>query len=176
MKALDSFHHQDPPVNRIVIDLRRNPGGVLATAIDTANLFLTPGKIVVFVEGNKLEEARMTTANSIPSADPELPDIATPCYLLVDRNTASAAEVFTGALQDNLRAKVIGERSFGKGIIQNFQQLSRGGISITIARYETPLHHNIHKVGIRPDISFSCNAASAKECVQSLLPIISSKS
>lgn len=53
----------------------------------------------MFVEGNKLEEARMTTANSIPSADPELPDITTPCYLLVDRNTASAAEVFTGALQ-----------------------------------------------------------------------------
>lgn len=53
----------------------------------------------MFVEGNRLEEARMTTANSIPSPDPELPDIVTPCYLLVDRNTASAAEVFTGALQ-----------------------------------------------------------------------------
>jgi carboxyl-terminal processing protease len=77
-------------------------------------------------------------------------DTTTPMTILVDHNTASAAEVFTAALQENHRAVVIGEQTFGKGIVQTIRELSdkNGGIAITVARYETPQHHDINQQGI----------------------------
>lgn len=98
-KAMESFHDKGQQLDAIVIDLRNNGGGLLQGAVETSNLFLKPGKIVVFVvskEGNV--QAQQTLPSGIQSNDPELPDLTTPLYILVNGNTASAAEVFTASM------------------------------------------------------------------------------
>jgi carboxyl-terminal processing protease len=77
---------------------------------------------------------------------------ALPLVVLVNQGTASAAEILAGALQENDRATLLGERTFGKGLIQSLFQLSDGsGMAITVAKYETPQHHDINKLGIQPN-------------------------
>eukprot|EP01036_Dinobryon_divergens_P028000 gene28000-36879_t len=164
-KALEAMH--SGPGDRpevLLIDLRNNGGGLLQGAVETSNLLLKPGKIAVFVVSKDGQpQALQTLPNGIDSSDPELPDLTTPVYLLVDSNTASAAEVFAAAMRENDRegeVKLVGEKTFGKGIIQNLQPLREGGVAVTVARYETPQHHNINKVGINVDIAVSCEASS----------------
>jgi carboxyl-terminal processing protease len=147
----------------IVIDLRSNPGGLLPGGTDTASLFLEANKPLVFVVSNKgVLDAQQTFADGI--------DIETPLYLLVDHNTASAAEVFTAALKENDRAKVVGEQTFGKGIIQTIRGLSdsNGGLAVTVARYETPKRNDINKQGISVDIT--SNVECAKDDALACLP------
>jgi len=145
-KAMESFH-KNSNLHAIVIDMRNNGGGLLQGAIETAALFINPGKIVVFeISKDGLIDAKQTLPDSIKSNDDKLPDINTPLYILVNSNTASAAEVLSAALKENGRAKLVGEKTFGKGVIQTLQQLRQGGIAVTIAKYETPLHNNINKV------------------------------
>ncbi|MFM7580998.1 MAG: S41 family peptidase, partial [Microcystaceae cyanobacterium] len=75
-----------------------------------------------------------------------------PLAVLVNQGTASASEILAGALQDNGRAILVGEKTFGKGLIQSLFELSDGaGLAVTVAKYETPNHHDIHKLGIVPD-------------------------
>ncbi|MEY3402890.1 MAG: hypothetical protein RLZZ86_2506, partial [Cyanobacteriota bacterium] len=75
-----------------------------------------------------------------------------PLVILVNQGTASASEILAGALQDNHRAQLVGERTFGKGLIQSLFELSDGsGLAVTIAKYETPNHRDINKLGIKPD-------------------------
>jgi carboxyl-terminal processing protease len=129
-----------------VIDVRGNPGGLLPGGADTAALFLDANKPLVFVVNKKgVVDAQDTFATGI--------DIESPMVLLVDSKTASAAEVFTAALKENGRATVAGEQTFGKGIVQTIRPLAdnNGGIAITVARYETPQHHDINKQGIPVD-------------------------
>jgi carboxyl-terminal processing protease len=92
--------------------------------------------------------------------------------LLVDKNTASAAEVFTAALKENHRAIVAGEQTFGKGIVQTIRQIgeegnTNGGVAVTIARYETPEHHDVNKQGIPVDLktSVDCGKEDALSCL-----------
>ena len=94
----------------------------------------------------------------------------TPLVVLVDQNTASAAEVFAAALQDNSRAKLVGKKTFGKGVIQTLQPLNSGGVAVTIARYETPAHRNINLRGIEVDVPLDCAGSpsdldSTKACL-----------
>lgn len=172
LKALQSFHRGGDGVDAIVFDMRNNGGGLLQGAIETSNLLLPPGKVVVFtVAKDGQQEVQMTIPGGIPSNDPSLPDLTTPLYLLVNENSASATEVLAGALKDNGRAKIVGEKTFGKGIIQNVQELSQGGVAITVAKYETPLHNNINKVGIKPDVQVTCgvDAKVVEECLPQFL-------
>jgi len=173
LKALLSFSERGSAVDAIVFDMRNNGGGLLQGAIETANLLLPPGKVVVFtVAKDGQQEVQMTLPGGIPSNEPSLPDLTTPLYLLVNENSASATEVLAGALRDNGRAKVVGTKTFGKGIIQNVQELQQGGVAITVAKYETPLHNNINKVGIKPDIVLTtCGAESdvAQDCLPKFL-------
>ncbi|CAM9247203.1 unnamed protein product [Ectocarpus sp. 4 AP-2014] len=147
-------------VSRIVVDLRGNVGGLLPGGIDTAGLFLDSGKDVVFIIRKNGSVEGRTTLEAGPQAQ------GLPLTLLVDKGTASAAEVFAAAVRENDRAMLVGERTFGKGVIQTVEPLTNGGgVAVTVARYETPLHHNINKVGIPVDKEIECPASrDAAEC------------
>ena len=149
----------------IVIDLRGNAGGYMPAGVDVAKLFLPPQTRVIS-EVNKSEKATIYIADGIGS------DTTAPLYLLVDKRTASAAEILTAALQDNHRATVVGTQTFGKGRIQNVQALEDGsGISVTKAKYMTPNGRDIHGVGITPDKETKdCGPdAEAATCLSGLL-------
>ena len=158
INAMESIEKGDD-LDCIVIDMRNNGGGLLQGGIQVANLFLPPGKIVVYEVGKDgNSQAQMTLPDSIPSADPHLPDTKTKLYVLVNKNTASAAEVLAGCFKDQGRGTLIGEKTFGKGVIQNLQSLRDGsGVAVTIARYETPNHNNINNIGIEVDKSIECS-------------------
>jgi carboxyl-terminal processing protease len=137
-----------------VLDLRGNPGGLLPGGVDTASLFLDANKPVVFVVNKSgVVDSQATLSDGF--------DLTTPLTILVDHNTASAAEVMTACLQENGRAVVAGEQTFGKGIVQTIRQLddNNGGVAVTIARYETPKHNNINKKGVTVDVAAGVDCA-----------------
>lgn len=126
-----------------ILDLRNNPGGLLQSGIEIARLFLDQATIVYTVN-------RQGMLGSFESVDPALTHA--PLVVLVNKGTASASEILAGALQDNGRAILIGEKTFGKGLIQSLFDLPDGaGMAITVAKYETPNHKDINKLGILPD-------------------------
>ncbi|MFN6497676.1 MAG: carboxyl-terminal processing protease CtpA [Nostoc sp. DedQUE01] len=126
-----------------ILDLRNNPGGLLQAGIEIARLWLDSGTIVYTVN-------RQGIQGSFEAFGPALTD--DPLVILVNQGTASASEILAGALQDNGRAQLVGETTFGKGLIQSLFELSDGsGLAVTIAKYETPQHRDINKLGIKPD-------------------------
>ncbi len=126
-----------------ILDLRNNPGGLLQSGVEIARLWLNSGTIVYTVN-------RQGIQGSFESFGPALTD--DPLVILVNQGTASASEILAGALQDNGRAQLVGETTFGKGLIQSLFELSDGsGLAVTIAKYETPNHRDINKLGIKPD-------------------------
>jgi carboxyl-terminal processing protease len=142
----------------LVIDLRNNPGGVVTAALETASLFLQPGQKIFSIRGRNV---------------PERPEVAPPngrpypfkMAVLINGKTASAAEIVTGALQDHDRATVLGEPSYGKGLVQNVFPLSQGtGLALTIALYYTPSGRSIQKP---LDAAYELGAATAHVNTQS---------
>jgi carboxyl-terminal processing protease len=126
-----------------VLDLRNNPGGLLQAGVDIARDWLNEGTIVYTVN-------RQGTLDSYEAAGNALTD--DPLVVLVNPGTASASEILAGALQDNHRGVILGEKTFGKGLIQSLFDLSDGsGLAVTVAKYETPDHRDINKLGIMPD-------------------------
>lgn len=126
-----------------ILDLRNNPGGLLQAGIEIARLWLDTGTIVYTVN-------RQGTLDSFTASGMALTE--DPLIVLVNEGTASASEILAGALQDNGRALLVGEKTFGKGLIQSLFELPDGaGLAITVAKYETPSHKDIHKAGIVPD-------------------------
>ncbi|ALF56035.1 carboxyl-terminal protease [Nostoc piscinale CENA21] len=126
-----------------ILDLRNNPGGLLQAGVEIARLWLDSGTIVYTVN-------RQGIQGSFEAFGPALTN--DPLVILVNQGTASASEILAGALQDNGRAKLVGETTFGKGLIQSLFELSDGsGLAVTIAKYETPQHRDINKLGIKPD-------------------------
>jgi carboxyl-terminal processing protease len=136
------------PLNALVLDLRNNPGGLLVSAIDTSELFLKAGTLVVSTRGRGDNPRQMP---SYSSGHIHFTDF--PMAVLVNGGSASAAEIVAGALQDNKRAVLVGELTFGKGSVQNVIQLEDGyGLRLTTAHYYTPSGRCIHEKGIEPDI------------------------
>ncbi|MEB3217617.1 MAG: S41 family peptidase [Nostocales cyanobacterium 94392] len=126
-----------------ILDLRNNPGGLLQAGIEVARLWLDSDVVVYTVN-------RQGIQGSFESFGPALTQ--DPLVILVNQGTASASEILAGALQDNHRATLVGEKTFGKGLIQSLFELSDGsGLAVTIAKYETPNHRDINKLGITPD-------------------------
>ena len=126
-----------------ILDLRNNPGGLLQAGIEIARLWLDKSTIVYTVN-------RQGILDSFDSYGP--PITKDPLIVLVNQGTASASEILAGALQDNDRAKLVGETTFGKGLIQSLFELPDGaGLAVTVAKYETPNHKDINKLGIVPD-------------------------
>jgi carboxyl-terminal processing protease len=126
-----------------ILDLRNNPGGLLQAGIEIARLWLNDSTIVYTVN-------RQGTLGSFDATHQALTEA--PLVVLVNQGTASASEILAGALQDNGRAQLIGDRTFGKGLIQSLFELpDDAGLAVTVAKYETPSHRDIHKQGIVPD-------------------------
>ncbi|CAM9340589.1 unnamed protein product [Choristocarpus tenellus] len=151
--ALESFRKKGGgrPPDKLIVDLRGNAGGLLPGGIDTAGLFLDSGKDIVFIIRKSGPVEPRTTTEAGPEAT------GPPLTVIVDGGTASAAEVFAAAVRENDRATLTGARTFGKGVIQTVEPLSNGGgVAVTVARYETPLHSNINKVGIPVDHEVEC--------------------
>jgi len=123
----------------VVLDLRDNPGGSLPAAIGVASLFLREGQEVVSVRGRRLGQVRRFVAED------EGPYVSLPLVVLVNRGSASASEIVAGALQDHDRASVVGERTWGKGLVQTVTPLERGAAAITTARYYTPSGRSIQR-------------------------------
>lgn len=129
----------DAGMTRMVLDLRNNGGGVLRSATDIADDFLTAGKIIVSTKGSHSKEQKYLSTNV---GMLEKIKVA----VLINENSASASEILAGALQDNDRATIIGRRSFGKGLVQEDVQLRDGSnLRLTIARYYTPTGRCIQK-------------------------------
>lgn len=142
--ALDSL--QKTALKGVVIDLRNNPGGLVDAAVAVASSLLD-GDTVVYTEG------RINSANQLLTA--QLGDRLNgiPVAVLINRGSASAAEIVAGALQDNRRAVIIGTRSFGKGSVQTIIPIEGGGaLKLTTARYFTPSGRSIQAEGIDPDL------------------------
>lgn len=129
--------------NAYVLDLRNNPGGLLSAGIDIARQWLDTGTIVYTFD-------RRGVLDSFEAHGPALTE--DPLVVLVNEGTASASEILAGALQDNRRAQLVGNKTFGKGLIQSLFDLSDGsGLVVTVAKYKTPANHDINRLGIRPD-------------------------
>ena len=139
-------------VDGYVLDLRFNPGGLLEASVDIARQWLNKGTIVSTRTREGIRDVRRATGSAITDK---------PVVVLVNEGSASASEILSGALQDNNRAKLVGQKTFGKGLVQSVRGLADGsGITVTIAKYLTPKGTDIHKNGIKPDIE---SALSEKE-------------
>ena len=132
-----------------IVDLRSNPGGILGEAVAVSDAFLDSGEIVSERGRDKRDMQRYWAESAVPG------DVAggLPVIVLVDAGSASASEIVAGALQDHHRGLVMGERSFGKGSVQNVLPLTRDtGLRLTVARYHLPSGRSVQEGGIKPDI------------------------
>lgn len=147
-------------IDGAIIDLRSNPGGILESAVDTADLFLDKGNIVSIRGRDKDENSHTPDNDNLDTEVQETYDAQSgdllagkPIVILVNSGTASAAEILAGALQDNHRALIVGEPTFGKGSVQTVTPLYHGGaIKLTTARYYTPNGTSIQATGITPQV------------------------
>ncbi len=132
---------------RLIIDLRDNPGGLLEAAVEVVEPFFRKGELVVSTRGRKPSDREEFRAQA------EGEPLKLPVAVLINAGSASAAEIVTGALKDTGRALVVGERSFGKGSVQSLFQLENGeGMRLTTAHYFTPGGATIHERGIAPHV------------------------
>ncbi|MGD1850124.1 MAG: S41 family peptidase [Cyanophyceae cyanobacterium] len=142
-EAIKNLEAQE--VDSYVLDLRANPGGLLRASIEIARLWINQGNIVSTTDRLGDRRSERATETALTEA---------PMVVLVDKDSASASEILTGALQDNERAVVLGTKTFGKALVQSVHRLSDGsGIAVTVARYYTPSGVDINETGIEPDVS-----------------------
>ena len=129
-----------------ILDLRNNPGGLLSQAVTISDFFLNDGEIVS-TKGRKKRENRKFFAKKGDKIDGK------PLIVLINNGSASASEIVAGALQDQKRAILLGETTFGKGSVQSIIPLkNRGAIRLTISKYYLPSGKSISEVGVVPDI------------------------
>ncbi|MFT0532711.1 S41 family peptidase [Castellaniella hirudinis] len=166
IKLLAGFAKKQPPKG-LILDLRNDPGGLLNAAIGVTSVFIEPGKLVVSTKGripssNEEFYARSPNRDHGVETNTALPPWTrtVPMVVLVNIGSASASEIVAGALQDYKRAKIIGNRTFGKGSVQSLLQLSEDtGIKLTTARYYTPSGRSIQNTGVMPDYPVDDSAA-----------------
>jgi carboxyl-terminal processing protease len=140
----------------IVLDLRDNPGGLLTNAIEISNMFLDGRRDIV----STVEKDGYKT----PAVSDGRPITKQPLVVLINKGSASASEIASGAMHDNNRAVLVGEKSFGKGLVQGITRLEdETGVNVTIARYLTPNDIDIHKKGITPDVIVELTEKDYKE-------------
>jgi len=130
----------------LILDLRSNPGGLLSSVVDVSDLFLEKGQVIVSTRSRISSENRVFKAEKAAAVGEEIKMV-----VLIDKYSASAAEILTGALKDTERATIIGETSYGKGSVQQIINVDGGGFRLTTSKYYTPSGASIDKVGIKPD-------------------------
>ncbi|XP_041027147.1 carboxyl-terminal-processing peptidase 1, chloroplastic isoform X1 [Juglans microcarpa x Juglans regia] len=136
---------QDMGASYFVLDLRDNLGGLVQAGIEIAKLFLKEGETVIYTVGKDLQYQNTIVADAAPL-------VTAPVIVLVNNKTASASEIVASSLHDNCRAVLVGERTFGKGLIQSVFELHDGsGVVVTVGKYVTPNHKDINGNGIEPD-------------------------
>jgi carboxyl-terminal processing protease len=144
----------------LILDVRNNPGGLLSSAIEVANLFLENGKVIVSTKSRTEEEK---IYKSFPALGKYL-DI--PLVVLINKGSASGSEILASSLRENNRAILLGEPTFGKASVQTIVPLSDGSaLRITTARYYTPLERSIQEKGVEPDIFVEEKEVKVKEDV-----------
>ncbi|OAT80238.1 S41 family peptidase [Desulfotomaculum copahuensis] len=127
----------------VLLDLRDNPGGELQSAVKVANYFVPKGPVVYIDYRSGRDETYSSNGQNL----------GLPLVVLVNGNSASAAEILSGAIKDTRAGTLVGEKTFGKGIVQTVFDLGNGaGLKLTTARYLTPARHDINKKGIMPDV------------------------
>ncbi len=132
-----------------VLDLRSNPGGLLESSIDISRHFINKGVIVSTVSKDGLKETKKGNGQALTKK---------PLVVLVNEGSASASEIVSGAIKDNKRGKLVGKKTFGKGLVQSMRTLVDGsGLTVTVAKYLTPNGTDINKSGIIPDIEVKMN-------------------
>ena len=140
--TIKEFEKKD--ISGYVLDLRSNPGGLLESSVDIARQWLNEGTIVSTQTKNGIKDIRKANGRALTKM---------PLVVLVNEGSASASEILSGAIQDNKRGFLVGEKTFGKGLVQSVRTLSDGsGLTVTIAKYLTPKGTDIHKNGIIPDV------------------------
>lgn len=145
-KVLKAHEKKYKSTKGVIVDLRHNPGGLLDQAVQISDLFLEQG-VIVSTMGRNQKDKEVIYAKKAGT----LPGF--PLIVLVDEYSASASEILAGALQDNKRALIMGQRSFGKGSVQSVVKLGDGsGLKLTVGRYYTPSGRSIQAYGIIPDI------------------------
>lgn len=143
-KAVDDLTAQG--MEKLIVDLRNNGGGVVQAAKEIADYLLPDGKTIVSFKGKGIDDSTYSSDDGH--------EVDVPIVLLVNGESASASEVLTGALKDNNWATIVGEKTFGKGIAQGVFNLPDGsGLKLTTAYYYTPSGECIHKLGIEPDVT-----------------------
>jgi carboxyl-terminal processing protease len=152
-KTLKKFKSEG--ADRYVLDLRGNPGGLFDAGLQIARMWIPQGTVVYTVDRHGVQESFEASGAAL---------VNDPLVVLTDGGTASASEILAGALQENNRAQLVGTKTYGKGLIQSLYELEDGaGLAVTIAKYETPLHHNIHKRGIIPDVEVTLTEAITRK-------------
>ena len=145
LKSVKKFE-KNSKIKGYVLDLRNNPGGLLTQAINITDFFLEDGEIVS-TKGRKISETRKFFARGGDEINGK------PIVVLINNGSASASEIFAGALKDHKRAIILGENSYGKGSVQSIIPLKNGGgIRLTISKYYLPSGKSISEVGVEPDI------------------------
>ncbi|MBQ8668795.1 S41 family peptidase [bacterium] len=143
-KEFSDILAKNPDAKAVIVDLRSNPGGLLSNAIYISDMFLNGGAIVSTVDRDGYKETQKAARGVLTTK---------PLVVLIDKGSASASEIFSGAIKDNKRGVIVGTQSFGKGLVQEINKLpNSSGINITIQKYLTPNGTDIHKKGITPDI------------------------
>ena len=131
-------------IRGIILDVRNNPGGLLDSAIEVSSKFIKEGPIVHIND----RDGQIATFKSRGNIFPDWP-----LFVLVNEGSASASEIVAGAIQDSGRGKLLGKKTFGKGVVQQvFELLDNSGIVLTTSEYYTPSKRSIHNIGIEPDI------------------------
>ena len=145
LKTLKKFE-KNSKIKGYVLDLRNNPGGLLTKAINITDFFLNEGEIVS-TKGRNISETRKFFARRGDETQGK------PIIVLINNGSASASEIFAGALKDHKRAIILGENSYGKGSVQSIIPLRNGGgMRLTISKYYLPSGKSISEVGVTPDI------------------------
>lgn len=141
-------------VDGYVIDLRSNPGGLLMASVEIARQLLNEGTIVSTQTRRGITDVQRANGRALTER---------PIVVLVNEGSASASEILSGALQDNNRATLVGQKTFGKGLVQSVRSLSDGsGMTVTIARYLTPSGRDINTHGIEPDVQVRMSEQEAQ--------------